>query len=71
MCSDVASQRGRVTPTVIKAEPRRRTKATADIQVHIKSTGYSPGILMWVERDLIWFRGSGEFFFSSCRMNLY
>ena len=32
---------------------------TADLQVHIKSTGYSQSILMKVERSLIWIGVSG------------
>ena len=35
---------------------------TADLQVHIKSTGYSQSILMKVERSLIWIGVSGVVF---------
>lgn len=35
---------------------------TADLQVHIKSTGYSRSILMKAERNLIWIGVSGDVF---------
>lgn len=35
---------------------------TADLQVHIKSTGYSQSILMKVEKNLIWIGVSGDVF---------
>lgn len=35
---------------------------TADLQVHIKSTGYSESILMKVEKNLIWIGVSRDVF---------
>lgn len=47
---------------IIKGKQISRNMYSADIQVYIKSTGYSQSILICMERNLIWFRGSGDFF---------
>lgn len=47
---------------ILKEKQINGNMYTADLQVHIKSTGSSRSILMKVERNLIWIGVSGDVF---------
>lgn len=62
ICRGVASPRGKTIHKILKEKRINGNMYTADLQVHIKSTGYSQSILMKVEKYLIWIGVSGDVF---------